>query len=74
MARLVIRRFGSGALTVVRSKANGTFRVALAFGTYAVEARPLGTSSFPRPPAPLTVRVLPHRFTRVTIAYDTGIR
>jgi hypothetical protein len=74
-ASLLIHRGGSGAPgTRVHSGADGRFRVRLSPGRYVVQAMAQTGSPFPRPPAPETVTVHPHRFTTVTITYDTGIR
>jgi len=59
---------------LVRSAADGRFRVRLAPAAYIVRALPVSRSGLPRPPAPLEVRVRHGRFAKVTIAYDTGIR
>ncbi len=66
---------GSGAFTAdVRSGADGRFRVRLSPGTYVLQALPEHGAPLPRPPAALRVRVYVRHFTKVTIAYDTGIR
>jgi hypothetical protein len=54
-----------------RSATDGTFRVRLAPGRYLLEpqsGRPFPTSR------PQTVTAHPHRYTNVTIRYDSGIR
>ena len=74
-ASLLIHRAGSGSPgTRVQSGADGRFRVRLAPGTYVVLALPRPGSPFPRPPAPETVTVHPHRFHFLIVTYDTGIR
>jgi hypothetical protein len=65
---------GGRTAVLVHSGADGRFRVRLAPGTYVVQPLRQGSSPFPRPPAPSTVRVRRGRFTYVTIMYDTGIR
>jgi hypothetical protein len=64
---------GQGPLVAeVRSDASGRFRVALAPGSYVVEAvPPSGTTLTPKP---ITVVVPPHEFAQVTVLLDTGIR
>ena len=73
-ASLRVRRVGSARAITVRAASDGRFRLALAPGSYAVQALPRPGSPFPRPPASFTVRVRPGRFTSVTVTYDTGIR
>lgn len=73
-ARVRIRRAGDAhALKVIRSAANGHFRVRLSPGVYILTPLRSG-SAFPRPPGPMRERVRSGHFTRVTIVYDTGIR
>jgi hypothetical protein len=71
-ATITIRNEGTGKLVArVRSSANGRFRVALAPGTYLLvqhTGRPYPRSS------PQTATVRSHRYTRVVISYDSGIR
>ena len=70
-----IRRSGSsGPGQVIRSGADGRFRVRLAPGRYAVQPLPRGGSPFPRPGPAQTVDVHSGRFVHITITYDTGIR
>jgi hypothetical protein len=73
---LSIRRLGAANAQArsVRSASDGRFHIRLPAGTYTVRALRLGGRVFPRPPAPLRVRVHPGRFTAITISYDTGIR
>lgn len=74
-ATLRIRRIAAATREFeVRSGVNGHFRVRLAPGRYVVRGLAHGASGLPRPPAPLRVQVRAHRFTAVTIEYDTGIR
>jgi hypothetical protein len=55
----------------VRSGKDGRFRVRLPPGRYVVE--PVSASRFPAAkPEPATVHA--HRFTRVTVSFDSGIR
>jgi hypothetical protein len=53
-----------------RSATNGRFRVRLAAGRYRLEATHKG---YPRL-QPVLVTVRAHRFTTITITFDTGIR
>jgi hypothetical protein len=74
-ASVRIRRVGSHLpARVVRSRADGRFRVRLPAATYVLQALPRDRSPLPRPPAALRVRVRAGRFAHVTISYDTGIR
>jgi hypothetical protein len=57
----------------IRSNANGEFQVALHPGRYVLEPRPPTKSGFPFG-KPVDVTVRPHRFTTVTVSFDTGIR
>jgi hypothetical protein len=71
-ATLHIRKRSSHRLVVtVRSGEDGRFRARLAPGRYVIE--PVSERPFPHA-APVTVSVKRHRFTRVTIVYDSGIR
>jgi hypothetical protein len=55
----------------VRSGRDGRFKVRLRPGRYVVE--PVEGERYPRAdPVPATVRA--HRFTRVTVSFDSGIR
>lgn len=71
-ATMSLRRLGSTApARTVRSGDDGRFRVALRVGRYRLTPR----HSAPFPHAePQTVIVRAGRFTRVTVAFDTGIR
>ncbi|HWC87504.1 MAG TPA: hypothetical protein VG388_13270 [Solirubrobacteraceae bacterium] len=74
-ATLLVRRVGRTARAIaVHSGADGRFRLALSPGRYLVTALPRGGSPFPRPPSSVTATVRLHRFTAVTVTYDTGIR
>jgi hypothetical protein len=73
-ARLRISRQGSGREVLVKSGADGRFRVKLGPGLYVVRGLPVSSSGLPRPLAPRLVRVLVRRFTYIKILYDTGIR
>lgn len=71
-ARLRIRnRSAKKVVASVRSGKDGRFRVRLRPGRYVVE--PVSKSLYPHAdPVPATVHA--HRFTRVTISFDSGIR
>jgi hypothetical protein len=65
-----------GTTTVVasaHSAADGRFTVRLAPGDYTLVPRSPGPAGMPHA-APIDVRVAPHSFIAVTIAYDSGIR
>jgi hypothetical protein len=71
-ATLRIRRESTREIvTKVRSGADGRFTVRLRPGHYLIE--PISGHPYPRA-APETVLVHAHRFTRVTITFDSGIR
>ncbi len=73
-AAVRIERAGSDdVVATARSGADGRFRVALAPGRYIVVGGTPG--SFVPPIArPLEITVVAHRFTAVTLRFDTGIR
>ena len=71
-ATLHVRRLTTHRLlATVRSGDDGRFVVRLAPGRYVID--PVSGHPYPRA-APLKVVVKRHRFTRVTITYDSGIR
>lgn len=71
-AWITIKRVPSQTVaTRVRSAANGHFSARLAAGRYLLQPR--NGKPFPRA-APQTVTVSRHRFTTVTIRFDSGIR
>lgn len=73
-ASLRIARAGSDdTVAKVRSGADGRFRVNLAPGDYTIVPEAVGDSLLPYA-APVDVTVAPHRFTDVTISFDSGIR
>jgi hypothetical protein len=59
-----------GIAVIVRSKSDGSFRVALAPGTYTVSS---GNQGLPIV-KPFDVTVDPHTFTTITVMFDSGIR
>jgi hypothetical protein len=71
-AWITIRREPSGSLAArVRSGANGRFSARLAAGRYLLQPR----NGMPYPHAQSqTTRVRRHRFSTVTIRFDSGIR
>jgi hypothetical protein len=71
-AKLRIRRQSTGRTVArVRSGDDGRFRVPLRPGHYVIE--PISGHPYPRASAQ-AVLVRKHRFTRVTIMFDSGIR
>ena len=71
-AVLYLSRIGSHSpARIVRSGADGRFRVALRVGRYRL--RPRNAAPYPHA-EPQTVAVRADRFTTVNVAYDTGIR
>ena len=71
-ATIDIRREpGDKLVATVRSSAGGHFSVRLAPGRYLLSPR--AGHPFPHS-SPQTVSVRSHRFTSVTISYDSGIR
>jgi hypothetical protein len=67
-AVLVFSQAGSGIAGRARVKANGSYRITLAAGTYTVRTRS------GRRIDPTTVRVRAGRFRNVDFSIDTGIR
>ncbi|MFL5799347.1 MAG: hypothetical protein ACJ77A_15620 [Actinomycetota bacterium] len=72
-AQIDVEAPNGDVVTHVRSDAHGRFEVALQPGRYTLAPRPPSDSGFPYG-KPLDVVVRSHRFTRVTVTYDTGIR
>jgi hypothetical protein len=70
-ARIVVRRSGGGTAAEVKSGADGRFSVNLAPGSYVLEPQSPAVMPFAKPQE---VTVDPHRFTEVTVQYDSGIR
>lgn len=71
-ATIVVRSEPAGRLVArARSSADGRFTVALVPGRYVLVPQP--GRPYPRS-SPQTVTVRSHRYTRVLISYDTGIR
>ena len=70
-ARIVVRRSGGGTAAEVKSGADGRFSVNLAPGSYVLEPQSTGQLPFAQPQQ---VTVEPHRYTEVTVSYDSGIR
>ncbi len=71
-ADLVIKpQGGRSSVARVTSDSDGRFSAVLEPGTYVIRA-----ASAQSPPSlkPVTVTVQPHRFTEVTVPFDSGIR
>ena len=66
-----MREPANRTLTTVRSSSDGRVSVRLRPGRYLL--KPQTGHPFPRAVAE-TVTVHPHRFTTVTVSYDSGIR
>jgi hypothetical protein len=62
---------GRSAVARVKSGADGRFSVSLEPGTYVIRA---AATQSPPSLTPVTVTVEAHRFTEVTVPFDTGIR
>jgi len=67
-AGVVLRFTRAGVTTTTRTTADGTYRLRLTPGTYAVDAVPGGRI------APNIVHLRSGRFWHVNLAIDTGIR
>ena len=67
----IVREPANRTLTTVRSSSDGRVSVRLRPGRYLL--KPQTGHPFPRAVAE-TVTVHPHRFTTVTVSYDSGIR
>lgn len=67
----ILREPATKTVSTVRSASDGRFTVRLPPGRYLIE--PHNGRPFPRS-RPQTVTVYAHRFTNVTITYDSGIR
>jgi hypothetical protein len=72
-ATITIETPGGNAVAEVESGGDGAFAVRLSAGTYRLVPRSPEGSPLPSA-APLTVSVIADGTTRVTIAYDSGIR
>lgn len=71
-ATIKIRSEATGRVVArTRSRANGRFSIPLAPGTYVLESQ--SGRPYPRS-SPQTTTVHWHRYTRVLISYDSGIR
>ena len=72
-ARLSILSAGGSVLATVDSGADGSFTITIEPGQYLL--RPVSsTGALPRPPEPFAVTVEPHRYTTVTVRFDSGMR
>jgi hypothetical protein len=70
-ARIIVRRASGGKVAEIESGADGRFSVNLVPGRYVLEPQSTGALPFA---GPQEVTVEPHRFTEVTVQYDSGIR
>ncbi len=70
-ATIVVRNADGDAVATVESGKDGRFTVNLAPGAYVLEPQSPGSLPFAEPQE---VTVEPHRFTEVTVPYDSGIR
>jgi hypothetical protein len=70
-ATIVVRNADGDSVATVRSGADGRFSVNLAPGTYMLEPQSPGMLPVAQPQE---VTVAPHRYTEVTVSYDSGIR
>jgi len=70
-ATIVIKDDGGDKVATVESAADGRFTVSLAPGTYVLEPQSPGQMPYAESQE---VIVEAHRFTEVTVAYDSGIR
>jgi hypothetical protein len=66
----IVIRQGDRTVTSVRSAADGTFRVALAPGTYTITSAGTGLPFVKA----FDVTVQPHAFATATVMFDSGIR
>jgi hypothetical protein len=73
-AQIQVKGASGDVVTTVRSGPDGRFTVSLPPGDYVLQ----GLSPTPGNPFPIggsvTATVRPHRFTEVTVTFDTGIR
>jgi hypothetical protein len=72
-ATIDVEALGGEVVASVRSGNDGAFFVQLQAGSYRLVPRPPEGRPFPRAPW-LKVTVLADRTTKVTVAYDSGIR
>jgi hypothetical protein len=72
-ATISIETTGGDTVATVASGNDGVFAVRLEAGDYRIVPRSPGGSAFPHA-TPLSVSVVAEVTTRVTIAYDSGIR
>lgn len=70
-ATIVVKNADGHTVATVKSGADGRFSVNLAPGTYALEPESSGLLPSAQPQQ---VTVEPHRYTEVTVPYDSGIR
>lgn len=70
-ATIVVKNDDGDAVATVESDADGRFTVNLDAGIYVLEPQSSGQLPFAQPQE---VTVEPHRYTEVTVPYDSGIR
>lgn len=70
-ATIVVKNADGDAVATVQSGADGRFSVNLTPGAYVLEPQSSGQLPFAQPQE---VTVYPHRYTEVTVPYDSGIR
>ena len=69
--RILVKRMDGRAVAEVMSGADGRFKVDLKPGSYRLEPQSPGPLPIARPQE---VTVEPHKFTEVSVSYDSGIR
>ena len=75
LAGVLVRVLAGGTLVAeARTDAAGHFQVLVPPGTYQVVGLSPQAGGIPRPPAPVTVTVMPGIFTPVSLRFDTAIR
>ncbi len=70
-ATIVVKNTDGHAVATVKSGVDGRFSLNLAPGTYVLEPQSPGVLPVAQPQE---VTVEPHRYTEVTVSYDSGIR
>jgi len=68
---LLFHRANGSLAATAHSSADGTFKVALAPGTYTIDGP---SSQIPPTLKPQTVVVAAHAYTTITVSFDSGIR
>lgn len=70
----VVRRADHHLVARARTRSDGSFRIRLRPGRYAVTARPVAGGPLPRCPPGIHATVHRGRYARVAISCDSGIR